>query len=168
MNDGKDSYPVFHVTQYSTLAHTVAKLVATRSHRMWMVEAPSPRSSVPASPSLKPASTSSLPPLALGQSNSHHTTPPYTPTTPGLSLPGSVSPGALLSGHLTGVISLTDVLNLYARASGLSPSDPEETRRRRRTSSTSSVRSSSVRNSIDSNTPRGSTDLGRPPSLQRK
>ena len=33
MNDGKDSIPVFHVNPYSTLAHTVAKLVATRSHR---------------------------------------------------------------------------------------------------------------------------------------
>lgn len=33
VNDGKDSYPVFHVTPMSTLAHTVAKLVATRSHR---------------------------------------------------------------------------------------------------------------------------------------
>ena len=33
MNDGKDSYPVFYVNSYSTLAHTVAKLVATRAHR---------------------------------------------------------------------------------------------------------------------------------------
>ena len=33
MNDGKDSYPVFHVSPYSTLAHTVAKLVATKAHR---------------------------------------------------------------------------------------------------------------------------------------
>ena len=33
MDDGKDAVPVFHVSPYSTLAHTVAKLVATRSHR---------------------------------------------------------------------------------------------------------------------------------------
>ena len=33
MNDGKDSYPVFYINPYSTLAHTVAKLVATKSHR---------------------------------------------------------------------------------------------------------------------------------------
>ena len=33
MNDGKDSYPVFHVYPHSTLAHTVAKLVATKAHR---------------------------------------------------------------------------------------------------------------------------------------
>ncbi|GAM83285.1 hypothetical protein ANO11243_012710 [Dothideomycetidae sp. 11243] len=161
MNDGKDSYPVFHVNSFSTLAHTVAKLVATRSHRMWIVEAPSPHSSVPPSPSLKPASISSLPPLSLGGQNTHHNGPPYTPAGPGVSIPASSLPGATLSGHLTGVISLTDVLNLYARASGLSPRDPEETRRRRRTSSSSSVRSSSVRASLDGNPPRGSVDLGR-------
>ncbi len=39
IGDGKDSFPVFHVNPYSTLAHTCAKLVATRSHRMWVVEA---------------------------------------------------------------------------------------------------------------------------------
>jgi len=33
MNDGKDPFPVFHINSFSTLAHTVAKLVATRSHR---------------------------------------------------------------------------------------------------------------------------------------
>jgi hypothetical protein len=33
VTDGKDTYPVFYVNPYSTLAHTVAKLVATRSHR---------------------------------------------------------------------------------------------------------------------------------------
>ena len=35
-----------------------------------------------------------------------------------------------MSGRLTGVVSLTDVLNLFARASGLSPKDPEEERQR--------------------------------------
>ncbi|KAL9003565.1 MAG: hypothetical protein Q9188_003586, partial [Gyalolechia gomerana] len=33
MNDGKDSFPVFHINPYSSLAHTVAKLVATKAHR---------------------------------------------------------------------------------------------------------------------------------------
>ena len=33
LNDGKDSFPVFHVNPYSTLAHTVAKLVVTKAHR---------------------------------------------------------------------------------------------------------------------------------------
>jgi hypothetical protein len=29
---GRDSYPVFHVNPYSTLAHTITKLVVTKSH----------------------------------------------------------------------------------------------------------------------------------------
>lgn len=33
VDDGQDSYPVFYINQFSTLAHAVAKLVATRSHR---------------------------------------------------------------------------------------------------------------------------------------
>lgn len=33
MIDGKDSFPVFYVNPQSTLAHTIAKLVATESHR---------------------------------------------------------------------------------------------------------------------------------------
>lgn len=55
------------------------------------------------------------------------------------SIPASALPGARLSGRLVGVVSLTDVLNLYARASGLKPADPAETRSRRRRSSSASV-----------------------------
>lgn len=33
LSDGKDSYPVFHVNPQSSLAHTVAKIVATQAHR---------------------------------------------------------------------------------------------------------------------------------------
>lgn len=162
MAEGKDSFPVFHITPWSTLAHTVAKLVATRSHRMWIVDAPSPASSVPPSPMLKP--TVAIPPQALssspGTAQLTHG-PPYTPTTPSVSVPTSALPGAAMSGRLNGVISLTDILNLYAKASGLSPQDPDETRRRRRTSSSSSVRSSSVRASLDGNSSRNSVDLSR-------
>lgn len=175
MNDGKDSYPVFHVTHSSTLAHTVAKLVATRSHRMWIVDSvPSPGSSVPPSPALKP-SGSVAPPPTMHQLSAPTQGPPYTPATPSVAVSAAVLPGSGMSGRLSGVLSLTDVLNLYARASGLKPDDPEELRRRRRTSSSSSVRSSSIRASLDgSSRPsvelsrgyekvRGSTELGRPP-----
>lgn len=51
-------------------------------------------------------------------------------------------PGTRLSGRLVGVISQTDILNLYARVSGLSPIDPAETRSRRRRSSSISLRKS--------------------------
>lgn len=72
-------------------------------------------------------------------------------TGPGAAVSAAQLPGQNLSGRLTGVVSLTDVLNLFARASGLSPKDPEEERQRRRRSSSSSLRPSmdSVRSSID-------------------
>ncbi|KAF1812721.1 hypothetical protein P152DRAFT_347625 [Eremomyces bilateralis CBS 781.70] len=168
VNDGKDSYPVFHVNPYSTLAHSVAKLVATRSHRMWVVDAPSPASSGPSTPALTPSVLAPPPsgppvippPLHAGSPppNAPHSTafsssgslshtapnPPVTPVTnqtPSTLTSAQLSalPGATLSGHLCGVISLTDILNLFARASGLSPADPNETRRWRRRSSSASL-----------------------------
>ncbi|KAF2166332.1 hypothetical protein M409DRAFT_66782 [Zasmidium cellare ATCC 36951] len=158
MMDGKDSYPVFHVTHWSTLAHTVAKLCATRSHRMWIVDAPSPNTSVPPSPgphhaAPSPSSHHSSPniqhntpittPSRQGSVNEQMTPgPPYTSVNPGVSISSGQLPGATMSGRLSGVVSLTDILNLFARASGLHPGDPEETRRRRRQSSSSSVRPS--------------------------
>ncbi|KAJ5760558.1 hypothetical protein N7520_007714 [Penicillium odoratum] len=166
--EGKDSFPVFHVNPGSTLAHTVAKIVATRSHRLWVTEPASPSSSGPPTPSHSalhmPLPT---PPLGAGPGSfpvisppasplpqsavappphypPHHPAPPpsQSPTaTPPLaaSIPASSLPGARLSGRLVGVVSLTDILNLHARASGLSPADPDESRRRRRSSSTSSM-----------------------------
>ncbi|KAF7191547.1 Protein SDS23 [Pseudocercospora fuligena] len=173
MYDGKDSYPVFHVTPFSTLAHTVAKLCATRSHRMWIVDAPSPNTSVPPSPGPKHAvppfgvhtNTKSDDGVHVPQHNTPATTPvrsnsinesmtpvpPYTSAVPGVSIGAGQLPGAAMSGRLSGVVSLTDILNLFARASGLKPGDPEETRRRRRQSSSSSIRPSmdSVRPSME-------------------
>lgn len=125
---GRDAFPVFYVTPLSTLAHVVGKLTATRSHRMWIVEPISPSPSVPATPMMGPqASTSAS----------------LAPTT--------AMPGACLSGKLIGVISLTDVLNIFAKFAGLHPSDPGEQRARRRRSSSGSVRPSldSSRTSID-------------------
>nr|OQO21927.1 hypothetical protein B0A51_13027 [Rachicladosporium sp. CCFEE 5018] len=152
MADGKDSFPVFHVNPTSTLSHTVAKLVATRSHRMWIVEAPSPATSVPPSPSVHSVA---MPPFSLQHNNnssgglsersgsSHSLTgPPYTNTAPGVSVTAAQMQGQNMSGRLSGVVSLTDVLNLFARASGLSPRDPEEERQRRRRSSSASLRPS--------------------------
>jgi len=138
IGDGKDSFPVFHVNPYSTLAHTVAKLVATRSHRMWVVESASPSPSAPATPSLSHAA---LAPQGL----SNPVSAPYP------SVPAAALPGARISGRLTAVISLTDILNLFARQSGLNPLSPYDQRARRRRSSSSSIRPSidSARVSID-------------------
>jgi len=163
VEQGKDPFPVFHVNPYSTLAHTVAKLVATHSHRMWVVESASPSPSAPATPLLGPVSVSASG-STTGTTNTASTTgttrettvlvppptgAPQSPTTlpsgvaPSFaSVPAAALPGAHLSGRLTGVVSLTDVLNLFAKSSGLHPSDPGEQRARRRRSSSSSVRPS--------------------------
>ncbi|KAJ4020261.1 cell separation during budding [Fusarium irregulare] len=158
---GRDAFPVFYVNPYSTLAHTVAKLVATRSHRMWVVESASPSPSAPATPLMGPQSftTPAHPPPAMSASTSTHAAPPSpVPTAavpaspvPTAAVPASAMAGARLSGRLTGVISLTDVLNMFAKSTGLNPSDPNEERARRRRSSSSSVRPSmdSHRPSID-------------------
>ncbi|KAK0713786.1 hypothetical protein B0T26DRAFT_371233 [Lasiosphaeria miniovina] len=160
---GRDSFPVFYVNPYSTLAHTVAKLVATHSHRMWVVESASPSPSAPATPLLQPSYPSgtlaSAPAAAPGAVTGAGSSPPpgpsiiVPPATPVLSapqsplpgqsfvsVPSAALPGAGLSGRLTGVVSLTDILNLFARSGGLHPSDPAEQRARRRRSSSSSVR----------------------------
>lgn len=131
MEKGRDSYPVFYVNPYSTLAHTMAKLVATRSHRMWVVEPASPSPSAPATPQLNPT-------VVIPGS----TSTPQSPVTGPPAVPASAMPGAHLSGRLTGVISLTDILNLFAKSTGLRPTDPGEQRAKRRKSSSSSMRPS--------------------------
>jgi CBS domain-containing protein len=141
---GKDSFPVYYVNPYSSLAHTVAKLVATRSHRMWVVESASPSPSTPGTPLLAPTV---LVPHAHSPSTSQSSLTGSTyPSAPAASLPGSH-----LSGRLSGVVTLTDILNLFAKTSGLHPTDPSEQRARRRRSSSSSIRPSldSTRPSID-------------------
>ncbi|KAL2258828.1 hypothetical protein VTK26DRAFT_7695 [Humicola hyalothermophila] len=174
---GRDSFPVFHVTPYSTLGHTVAKLVATKSHRMWVVEPASPSPSAPPTPLLAPVHPAAPPPTPpapsapspplpspAGNNNNNNNNPnhggistitaPPQPSITTQNFPTVVPsgfPGAALSGRLTGVVSMTDVLNLFAKSSGLRPSDPSEQRARRRRSSSASVRPSldSARQSID-------------------
>lgn len=168
MEHGRDSFPVFHVNPYSTLGHTVAKLVATKSHRMWVVESASPSPSAPATPLLQPSLPTGSQPAStttgVGSppppSGNVIVPPPANATTPQSPQPNqtftttvipSGLPGARLSGRLTGVVSMTDILNLFAKSSGLRPSDPSEQRARRRRSSSSSVRPSldSSRASLD-------------------
>ncbi|KAF2129775.1 hypothetical protein P153DRAFT_385007 [Dothidotthia symphoricarpi CBS 119687] len=151
VDDGQDSFPVFHVNPFSTLAHTVAKLVATRSHRMWVVDEPSPSSSGPSTPAITPATfvppspITPLPPQVSGAPIPVNSIAPTHLASTGAVAPAisaSAITGANLSGRLSGVISLTDVLNVFARVSGLHPHDPDDARRARRRSSSSSMRAS--------------------------
>jgi CBS domain-containing protein len=178
MENGKDSFPVFHVTPMNTLAHIVAKLVATKSHRLWVTEPISPSSSGPPTPSLHTATlvptsshSSSLssssgqsypivaPPALSADPGNVADASPKTPfiSPLGPSISASALPGARISGHLVGVVSLTDILILFARAGGLDAADPNDIRARRRRSS-----SSSARPSVDLGVrPRPSMDLQR-------
>lgn len=65
LEDGKDSFPVFHVTAQTSLALTVAKLVATKAHRLWIVQSNN------SSDSFLSASTSSS---VIPSPNYNHTT----------------------------------------------------------------------------------------------
>ncbi|KAF8458239.1 hypothetical protein BDZ91DRAFT_773236 [Kalaharituber pfeilii] len=149
--NGQDSYPVFHVNPQSTLAHTVAKLVATKAHRMWLVESPSPASSAPPTPTV--SHSMAIPPLS---SSAPANAPPFSVSQVTPTLGAAALPGSRLSGRLIGVISLTDILNLFARSSGLSPVDPNEARKQRRRSSSSSMK-------LSFDIPRSSFELRRPP-----
>ncbi|KKA27200.1 hypothetical protein TD95_002097 [Thielaviopsis punctulata] len=152
VDQGRDSFPVFYVTNYSTLSHTIAKLVATQSHRMWVVEAASPATSSPTTPLMSHKTPSANPPT------SPVVVPPmsgsYLSSSPNYGSSLSSGPGGgnnSMSGRLAGVVSLTDILNLFAKTTGLNPADPSEQRARRRRSSSASVRPSldSVRTSLD-------------------
>lgn len=132
VENGADSFPVFHVNPHSTLAHTVAKLTATRSHRMWVVDSASP------SPSQTPTPTGpAILAIPAGMASQN---PKIGSSHPAVS--ASAMPGKGISGKLTGVVSLTDVLNLFARQSGLIVGEPGSDRSRRRRSSSISTRRS--------------------------
>lgn len=133
IENGKDSVPVFTVTYNHTLAYTVNKLVATRSHRMWLVEDASPATSMPSTPLA--TNTALTFPHTVPHTTPH--TAPGPPASPKMQLAGAVTG---VSGRLSGVVSLTDIINLFARRTGLDPDDPDmQRRRRRRTSSISTL-----------------------------
>ncbi|PHH56295.1 Protein SDS23 [Ceratocystis fimbriata CBS 114723] len=151
VDQGRDSFPVFYTTNYSTLSHTLAKLVATQSHRMWVVETASPANSNPATPLLPqktPVAASSSPVLVPTGSATHYSS---SPSHVSFLMSAAGSHGHAMSGRLAGVVSLTDILNLFAKTTGMNPADPNEQRAKRRRSSSSSVRPSldSVRTSLD-------------------
>jgi len=141
VRDGQDQVPVFAVYPTTTLAGTVAKLVATRAHRMWIVGnehssgSMSPGSATPATSNTVPASPST-PHVPLHQTPATQhipstTNPPLVPTSP-----------SLMMGRLQAVVSLTDILNLFARIEGLNPGAPGAARLNRRRSSSSSTATS--------------------------
>jgi hypothetical protein len=137
---------------------------------MWVVESPSPANSAPPTPHLAPASAvlpSPSPSLQISSAMAAHASsaPPtagllYTPTAPvGTTVTAGTIPGSSISGRLTGVVSLTDILNLFAKAGGLNPLDPSQVRRQRRRSSSASL---GMRRSVESSRSASVSESGMP------
>lgn len=122
---GKDSFPIFHVYPTSSLARTIAKLVATKAHRLWIVQPPeasSPSSmGILSSNSISedPIPRSSSPISITSQFSINSSTPILPSNFSGIS---NSNPNSTLpintdhrTGKLIGVVSLTDILGLFAR-----------------------------------------------------
>ena len=111
-NGGKDSFPIFHVYPSSSLARTIAKLVATKSHRLWIVQ-----------PSL---TTDPDPEQSLHSSeeNDFNMNKPFSP---------HLVEKDRKTGKLIGVVSLTDILSILARNQTQHKQvDPQQARRNRK------------------------------------
>lgn len=153
--DGVDKYPVYSVLPSSTLSYTMQKLLATHAHRVFLTDDPA----CPPSP-----------PVSLAGLTSHHDNHlPGTPPSAGSSLPMPLS--AL--GNLRGVVSVLDVLSVFARLLGLEDVDPTRAGRHRRASSASvrsgrSMSTQSSRSSLSIPLSSPPTSLDRADSLRKK
>lgn len=209
---GQDQFPIFHVNNSSSLGRVIAKLVATQSHRLWIVESRptlSNQNTMSTSNSVNSISSSnsntsnsnhnnssafsnpitSMNALSLNtgstKPNTHSTsssasdTPttietvlnastepfphhqesafshasessfpnqhqhfsPHTPSTPNNGFNSQNESNYGLPGKLIGVVTLTDILGLFAKTKGVE-TDPTAARNQRRRSSSSATRSS--------------------------
>lgn len=169
LENGQDSFPIFHVTTSSSLARTIAKLVATKSHRLWIVKPDNPVPQQSAAGSNTPLS-----PAGTGSSYDRHSSISGTPLMQSNSFSSEMAAAnaAAVSqdkersnGKLVGVISLTDILSLFARTLGKDHVDPSIARKQRRRSSSSgssSSRMSSVSGSLADYRKSISDSAGRP------
>lgn len=136
LENGQDVYPIFHVHPNTSLGRVMAKLVATKAHRLWIVKPPAPQhshsgsgagaaagpGSVPASP-LQPLSALPMEPLSSVDLE----------LVDGLSI-----------GKLVGVVSIADVLSLVVHRTAGKRVDPSNARKQRRQLSASISSSSTV------------------------
>lgn len=153
LETGKDSFPIFHVYPTSSLARTLAKLVATKSHRLWIVQPPelqnassgsnnSTVSTGTVTPTPTPTTTSASPlpgtaaslshsPLLSTVDDTHVVNSATQPTNPSTIQP-NLFEKEYRTGKLIGVVSLTDIINLLARKqTGNKGVDPQTARRQR-------------------------------------
>lgn len=118
---GQDQFPIFHVNPQTSLARVVAKLVATQSHRLWIVEVRNSHASVSGT-TVESALAKEAPAVT--------------------SAPTSIQPESGRPGRLIGVVTLTDILGLFAQGKSGVKIDPKFSRNQRRRSSSLTTRSS--------------------------
>lgn len=165
IEEGQDQFPIFHVNNQTSLGRVIAKLVATQSHRLWIVDSSRQASSMSSASASAPnsgtnngvtvgypapadssitdkaeeveASSMSSPQLNAAAAAAAAAT--GAPTTATSAQPDfSYTSG---TGKLVGVVTLTDILGLFATSKGRR-TDPQAARNQRRRSSTSTTRSS--------------------------
>lgn len=120
---GQDQFPIFHVNNQSSLGRVIAKLVATQSHRLWIVENRSSTHFANTATGVSPATIEG----ALNDPNA---------------APAAIQQESGRPGRLIGVVTLTDILGLFAQHKSGIRIDPRTARNHRRRSSTSTTRSS--------------------------
>lgn len=178
LETGKDSFPIFHVYPNSSLARTLAKLVATRSHRLWIVQPPEsinnsmmndsqqsddPSGSTSSNSSIHHSHNLGEPKSTHGGHHTPHSNHPHggpnksnkspsplltavddpiAPSIPQSGVAASAAQAATSTpnlfekeyrtGKLIGVVSLTDIINLFARRqTEFTQVDPQTARRQR-------------------------------------
>ena len=164
IEEGQDQFPIFHVNNQTSLGRVIAKLVATQSHRLWIVDSSrqaSSMSSASACPNsgmnngvtvgypapvdssitdkAEEVEASSMSSPQLNAAAAAAAVATGAPTTATSAQPDfSYTSG---TGKLVGVVTLTDILGLFATSKGRR-TDPQAARNQRRRSSTSTTRSS--------------------------
>lgn len=127
---GQDQYPIFHVNQQSSLGRVIAKLVATQSHRLWIVESRTSAQHSTSSASGFPNPSTIETALSSAEAAASAAAASTLPQDNGR------------TGKLIGVVTLTDILGLFAAHKSGIKIDPQTARNIRRRSSTLTTRSS--------------------------
>ena len=112
------TFSVYSVLPTSSLTYCMQKLLATNAHRVFVTDDPA----CPPSPPVSLAGLSSSPTSPIRANMDHPATPPMAMTS---------------LGNLRGVVSVLDVLSIFARLLGLENVDPGHAGRHRRASSAS-------------------------------
>lgn len=113
--DGEDRYPVYSVSAASTLRYTIEKILATNAHRVFISEETGSRRESISSGSggSSPIVTGTCVPQTSDRDPTSNTSSP----------------------QLRGVVSVIDILALFARLAGLPDVDPARMQKHRRASS---------------------------------